>query len=161
MKTRIQNLEWKHGDCRNDSELFDRRTPGVFNLEFFCSRIITLTSKTYICDKRQNEEVKMASKGLSTNLNQFHMGTYLNVLKMKHSGVGTNKDFVCRNHQVFSYTQKRAGLSFFYGKQKVLKDGIMTRPLNLLFTHLILQKTFAYYIPPICIFSSPDLLCCT
>ena len=74
---------------------------------------------------------KKACKGLSTKLNQFRFDTYLNVLKTKRSWVGVNKGFVCKNHQVFTYTQKRAGLNFFYGKRKVLEDGITTIRLGL------------------------------
>ena len=118
-------------DCCKVHELFDKRTPSLLKLEFFGHRIVALTPKTYICNKEQNRRIKLASKGLSTKLNKFHMDTYLNVLKTKRSRLGTNKGFVCKNHQVFTYTQKRAGLSFFYNKWKVLEDGITTIPLDL------------------------------
>ena len=78
-----------------------------------------------------NHTIKKACKGLSTKLNKFNFETYLDVLETKRSGVGVNKGFVCKHHQVFTYTQKRSGLGFFYGKRKVLGDGISTSPLDL------------------------------
>ena len=125
-------------DCCKAREVFDIRTPGLFKLEFSGTRMISLAPKTYFLEKDHGQGVKeadqsskKASKGLSTKLNQFHFDTYLNVLQSKRSGVGINKGFVCKNHQVLTYTQKRAGLSFFYGKRKVLEDGITTTPLDL------------------------------
>ena len=101
--------------------------------------MLALVPKTYITEKDPlqvaesgtNQTTKKACKGLSTKLNQFNFDTYLDVLETKCSGVGVNKGFVCKNHQVFTYTQKRSGLGFFYGKQKVLGDGISTIPLDL------------------------------
>ena len=74
---------------------------------------------------------KKAYKGLSTKLNQFCFDAYLDILKTKRSGVGVNKGFACKNHQVFIYTQKRAGLNFFHSKRKVLEDGILMILLDL------------------------------
>ena len=139
VKARVQNLEWVQADCCKACELFDRRMPGLFKLEFFSHRMLALAPKTYFFEKEPIQEVKndanqmtkKVSKGLSTKLNQFHFDTNLNVLKIKRSEVEINKGFVCKNHQVFTYTQKRAGLNFFYGKRKVLEDGITTILLDL------------------------------
>ena len=139
MKARVQNLEWVQADCCKAHELFDRRTPGLFKLEFFSTQIISLAPNTYFLEKEHrqvvkndvNQMTKKACKGLSTKLNQFRFDTYLDVLKTKRNGVGVNKGFVCKNHQVFAYTQKRSGLNFFYSKCKVLGDGISTIPLDL------------------------------
>ena len=108
-------------------------------LEFFGSWMLALAPKTYITEKEihqgiendSNQTTKKACKGLSTKLNQFSFDTYLDVLKTKRIGVGVNKGFVCKNHQVFTYTQKRSGLGFFYGKRKVLGDGVSTILLDL------------------------------
>ena len=139
IKTRVQNLEWVQGDCCQTRELFDKRTPGLLKLEFFGSQMLALAPKTYISEKEvlqggesgNNHTIKKACKGLSTKLNKFNFDTYLDILETKCSGVGVNKGFVCKNHQVFTYTQKRSGLGFFYGKRKVLGDGISTTPLDL------------------------------
>ena len=122
VKTRVQNLKWVQADCCKTCELFDCRMPGLFKLEFFGTRIISLAPKTYFLEKEHgqgvkndaNQMTKKACKGLSTKLNQFRFDTYLDVLETKRSGVGVNKGFVCKNHQVFTYTQKRSGLNFFF-----------------------------------------------
>ena len=139
IKSRVQNLEWIQADCCKACEIFDRRMPGLMKLEFFGSQMLALAPKTYITEKEvlqgvekdTNQTTKKACKGLSTKLNQFNFDTYLDVLETKRSGVGVNKGFVCKNHQVFTYTQKRSGLGFFYRKRKVLGDGISTIPLDL------------------------------
>ena len=139
MKARVQNLEWIKADCCKAHELFDCRTPGLFKIEFFDNQMLSLAPKSYFSEKEPiqgvendaNQMTKKACKDLSTKLNQFCFDTYLNVLKTKRSRVGINKGFICKNHQVFTYTQKRAGLSFFYGKCKVLEDRITTILLDL------------------------------
>ena len=117
VKARVQNLEWVQTDCCKARELFDRWTLGLLKLEFFGDRMLALALKTYFIEKEPiqgvkndaNQMTKKACKGLTTKLNQFRFDTYLDVLKTKCSGVGVNKGFICKNHQVFTYTQKRAG----------------------------------------------------
>ena len=131
IKTRVQNLEWVQGDCCKTRELFDKRTPGLLKLEFFGSQMLALVPKTCISEKEvlqggesdNNQTIKKACKGLSTKLNKFNFDTYLDVLETKRSGVGVNKGFVCKNHQVFTYTQKRSGLGFFMESGKFWEMG--------------------------------------
>ena len=123
MQTRTQNLKWEQWDCYKEHELFDKRNPGLFKVEYNGSICITLILKTYFCSGKKEE--KQVSKGLSTKLNKFNISTNLNVLKTRHSWVWVNKGLICRNNQLFTYTQKKAGLSF-YGKRKVLEDNIIT-----------------------------------
>ena len=139
IKTQVQNLEWIQADCCKAHEIFDRRMPGLMKLEFFGSQMLALAPKTYITEKDPlqgiendpNQMTKKACKGLSIKLNQFRFDNYLDVLETKRSRIGVNKGFICKIHQVFTYTQKRSGLGFFYGKRKVLGDGISTIPLDL------------------------------
>ena len=139
IKARVQNLEWIQANCCKACEIFDCWTPGLLKLEFFGSRMLALAPKTYITEKEPfqgienntNQMTKKSCEGLSTKLNQFCFDTYLDVLEAKCSGVGVNKGFVCKNHQVFTYNQKRSGLNFFYGKRKVLGDGVSIIPLDL------------------------------
>ncbi len=55
----------------------------------------------------------------------------MNVLKTQESGSGTNRGFRVRDNAMFTYTQTRAGLSYFYPKRKVAADGVSTTPLDL------------------------------
>ena len=121
VKARVQNLAWIQADCCKARKLFDRRMLGLLKLEFFRNRMLALAQKTYFTEKEPlqgvennaNQMTKKASKGLSTKLNQFRFDTYLDVLETKRSWVGVNKGFVCKNHQVFTYAQKRSRLNFF------------------------------------------------
>ena len=71
------------------------------------------------------------SKGLSTVQNRFDQSDYQSLLNNLVSGMGENRGFVVRNNEIFTYTQKRQGLSYFYGKRIVLDDAVHTKPLLL------------------------------
>ena len=48
---------------------------------------------------------------------------YLNILETNKPLLIENHGFRSKNHQIFSYVQKKKGLSNFYPKRKVLSDG--------------------------------------
>jgi len=55
----------------------------------------------------------------------------MNVLRHAEPYIGTNRNFRMHDGQMFTYTQTRTGLSYFYGKRKVLDDGVSTAPTDL------------------------------
>ncbi len=97
-------------------------------VEWVGDGIIGLCSKTYYCFGASD---KMSCKGISKRQNSFDKDIYLNVLKTQESGSGTNRGFRVRDNAIFTYTQTRAGLSYFYPKRKVAADGVSTTPLDL------------------------------
>ena len=44
---------------------------------------------------------------------------------------GVNRGFRVRDSSVMTYIQENAALTYFYGKRKVLADGLSTAPLEL------------------------------
>ncbi len=52
------------------------------------------------------------------------------MLKNRRSGGGFNGGFRVRDSSVMTYMQERAELTYFYGKRKVLADGLSTAPLE-------------------------------
>ena len=62
--------------------------------------------------------------------NDFDKDTFLAVLKNRRSGGGFNQGFRVRDSSVMTYIQERAALTYFYGKRKVLADGLSTAPLE-------------------------------
>ena len=65
------------------------------------------------------------------NLENLTKMNYLKVLETQQSGSGVNKGFRAHAGRVFTYEQKRFGLSYMYCKRLVNDDGISTEPLDL------------------------------
>ena len=86
-----------------------------------------LCSKTYYCFGATD---KYSTKGLSKRHNDIDKDTFLAVLKNRRSGGGFNRGFRVRDSSVMTYIQERAALTYFYGKRKVLADGLSTAPLE-------------------------------
>ena len=91
--------------------------------------MIALCSKTYIL-KQKDGILKFSSKGVNKNALTTPFVTYKKVLEsgIPHSAV--NQGFQPRNNTIYTYEQKRAGISYFYCKREVLSDGIHTKPLR-------------------------------
>ena len=107
---------------------YDKRTPGLFKLEYEGTGIVSLCSKTYYC---WGDEDKFSCKGLNKRLNSITKDRYLDVLDSMSSSGGTNRGFRVRNNQIWTYTQERDALSYFYPKRKLLSDGVSSVPLDI------------------------------
>ena len=107
--------------------MFDKRTPGLFKVEWRGDGFVGLCSKTYYCF-RVND--KFSTKGLSKHQNVINKESFLTVLSDRRSGSGVNRGFRVHNSSVMTYVQERASLTYFYGKRKLLADGVSTAPLE-------------------------------
>lgn len=123
---KMEGKPWQPTEsCCIERKTYDRRTPGLFKVEWKGDGIVGLCSKTYYCF---GDNDKLSCKGLSKRQNNLQKDTYLNVLKTRESGCGINRGFQVKDNSVFTYSQHRAGLSFFYPKRLVLVDGVSTAP---------------------------------
>ena len=107
--------------------MYDKHTPGLFKVEWHGDGFVGLCSKTYYCFGSTD---KYGTKGLSKCQNVIDTGAFLAVLTNRRSGSGVNRGFRVRDSSVMTYVQDRAALTHFYGKRKVLADGISTAPLE-------------------------------
>ena len=105
---------------------YDKRTPGLFKIEYTGDSFVGLCSKTYFCDGEGGN--KFSSKGLNKNHNELSFHSYQRVLDTKTSGGGLNVGFRTDGQCVFTYFQKRKSLSYFYIKRLVCQDGVSTLP---------------------------------
>ena len=130
VNAKLTNSQWEPADCCRQVELYTKRTPGLFKFEFEGDGIVALCSKTYVC--WGGKETKISCKGLQKkrNLERLTRERYLNVLKNQQSDWGINKGFRTYRGRVFTYVQKRLGLSYMYCKRKVNADGVSTEPLE-------------------------------
>ena len=110
--------------------VYDKRTPGLFKVEWEGDGIIALCSKTYYCFGEKN---KFSSKGISKRCNRdiINKEMFLNVLRSGKSVSGINRGFRVKDNAIFTYTQSRTGFTYFYPKRKVLDDGISTTYLDI------------------------------
>ena len=53
------------------------------------------------------------------------------VLLTKQDSAGVNRGFRVVNNTMYTYTQVRDAVSYFYPKRKVLEDGVSTLPLDI------------------------------
>ena len=104
---------------------FNKRTPGLFKVEWEGKGFVGLCSKTYYCF---GDKDKFSTKGLNKRNNEIDKEVFLNVLKSRKNGVGTNRGFRTVHGSIFTYVQERSALSYFYGKRRVQPDGVSTSP---------------------------------
>ncbi len=112
-----------------ENAAFDKRTPGLFKVEWSGDGFVGLNSKTYSCWSEQGN--KASCKGISKRLNNPTKDIYLRVLQTGNSQDGENRGFRVVNNRVLTYSQHRTGFSYFYPKRKVLSDGVSTIPLDI------------------------------
>jgi hypothetical protein len=122
--------EWVQGECCKRVTKHDSRTPGLFKEEYKGTGAIALNSKTYVCWDSVNETTKASSKGISKRLNNLTADVYKSVLETRQPYTGVNRGFIKKNRQMLTYSQSRAGITYYYAKRKVLADGVSTAPLD-------------------------------
>jgi len=124
----VDKFNWFPRTDTPENRAYDKRTPGLFKVEWEGEGIIGLCSKTYYCFGSYD---KFSCKGVNKKTNEINKEKYLDVLRSKQSSAGVNKGFTVVNHSVHTYTQVRNGFSYFYPKRKVLEDGVTTIPLEI------------------------------
>ena len=108
---------------------YDKRTPGLFKVEWRGDGFVGLNSKTYYCWGEEKD--KYSCKGISKKNNTINKDKYLKVLMTGESESGENRGFRVVNNKVLTYSQFRLGFSYFYPKRQVLSDAITTIPLDI------------------------------
>ena len=118
--------------CCSRRRVHDKRTPGLFKLEWSGDGIIALCSKTYMCFSNGGSGGhKVSTKGLSKRTNNIRKEEMLSVLRTTKPVAGCNRSFRMHQGQMYTYTQVKHGLSFFYGKRRVLEDFVSTEPTTM------------------------------
>ena len=129
---KANRTHWFARQCCTKHTKRDKRTVGLFKLEFEGTEMTALCSKTYAVTDGQ--QTKVSSKGIDKRRLSSPMSAYNDVLDTQMPGSGENVGFRVRDGQVFSYSQERTGLSYFYCKREIQNDGISTKPLNIVLT---------------------------
>ena len=114
---------------RPDHMEYDRRTPGLFKVEWEGDGIVALNSKCYYCFGGDKD--KFSSKGVNKKINNITKDVYLDVLLSQQPKTVTNRGFRLQGLQMYTYQQLKYGFTYLYIKRKVLADGVSTVPLEL------------------------------
>ena len=105
---------------------YSKRVPGLFKAEFQGKRMIALTSKCYYADSGRDEGIKKFScKGVSRRQNEMNWERYRKAL-FGSLDKARNIGFRKRDNHIVTYEQSKLGLSAYYDKRIVHKDGIHT-----------------------------------
>ena len=109
---------------------WDKRTPGKFKPEFNGDGQACMNSKVYII--WSDEGTKASCKGTQQKRNRLLKEHYLGILGTQQPHRVENAGFVKdKEGNIKTYTQKKVGMGYFYGKRKVLADGVSTTHLDI------------------------------
>ena len=111
---------------------WSNREPGLFKLEKQGTRAIALCSKCYYVEDEVGGQAKMSSKGVNKRQNELRWERYERALEGS-GDMATNRGFRMHNGAMYTYEQRKLGLSAYYDKRWVLamEDGIYTEPIEL------------------------------
>ena len=108
---------------------WSNREPGLFKREKQGTRAIALCSKCYYVEDEAAEQAKVSSKGVNKRQNELRWERYERALEGSRD-MATNRGFRMHNGAMYTYEQRKLGLSAYYDKRWVLEDGIHTEPIE-------------------------------
>lgn len=118
--------KWFGRDDTDENRLHDKRTPGLFKLEYQGDAIIALASKMYYCFGYKD---KMSSKGINQKQNELTKLNYLEALNGDSSQTFINTGFRVKENQMNTYVLAKSGMKIFNDKR--LREGFKTFPTAL------------------------------
>ncbi len=87
-----------------------------------------MSAKTYFCYGEEGSKCSTKGVNKTQELTRDH---FLSVIRTKNSVLATNRGFVFKNNNIFTYEMSKVGVSFFYCKRRVLEAGVSTTYLDL------------------------------
>jgi hypothetical protein len=90
--------------------------------------MVSLCSKTYHCFGACD---KTSTKGLTKQHNTLDKNTFMDILTTQQARGGKNMGFKTQGVSVYTYTQHRNSLSYFYIERQVHTDNVTTSPLKI------------------------------
>ena len=108
---------------------WSKREPGLFKLEKQATFGIALCSKCYYMEDKATGQAKVSSKGVNKRQNEMRGVRFDRALEGSRD-MATNRGFRMHNGAMYTYEQRKLGLSAYYDKRWVLEDGIHTKPIE-------------------------------
>jgi len=119
--------KWLGRDDTEEHKLYDKRTPGLFKVEYEGDGIIALASKMYYCFGDTTD--KFSSKGINQKQNEITKQRYLQALQGDDTQLFQNKGFRVKQNQMTTYSQQKTGMKLFNDKR--IRVGFETFPTQL------------------------------
>ena len=126
---KTSNKKWNLNQFCLARQTFDKRTPGLFKLEFRGEKILSLCSKSYVCVN--GPQHKKAHKGVNGGQNDLRFNHYEHVLDSCSQTATINHGIRVWQKRTNTYQQAKIGLTCIYVKRQVQSDGVSTLPLQL------------------------------
>ena len=128
VRCRLGDRPWVGDEaCCNARKAYDKRTPGLFKVEWSGDGFVGLCSKMYYCFGATD---KYSTKVLSKRHKAINKDAFLEVLANSRSGSGKNRGFRVHRSSVLTYMQERAAITYFYAKRVVQEDGVSRGPVD-------------------------------
>ena len=108
---------------------WSNREPGLFKLEKQATFGIALCSKCFYMEDRATGQAKVSSKGVNKRQNEMRAERFERALEGSRD-MATNRGFRMHNGAMYTYEQRKLGLSAYYDKRWVLPEGIHTEPIE-------------------------------
>jgi hypothetical protein len=141
---------WFPDETTKELKAYNKRTPGLFKVEFEGNSIYALCSKLYFVEgvakpldpKKEEEKAKnkanpnyleddeeekkdkYSCKGIQKKQNEINKDRFHNVLFNDVKDMCKNKGFRVINNEMITYIQHTKGLSYYYDKRLVLPDAV-------------------------------------
>ena len=128
IQSRTANYPWLPAPCCKSRLVYDKRTPGLFKIEWEGDEMTSLNSKCFI---GTGEELKTSCKGVIQKQNNLTPENFKAVLRTEETHMVTNRGFKVVNHHMTTYSQRKRGLNYQYIKRRVCDDGVSTEPLDI------------------------------
>jgi hypothetical protein len=116
-------------ETTKELKAYNKRTPGLFKVEFEGNSKYVLCSKLYFVEGYTKN--KYSCKGIQKNQNEINKDRFHNVLFNDVKDMCMNKGFCVVNNEMVTYIQHKKGLSYYYDKRCVLEDCVSTVPLDI------------------------------
>ena len=88
-------------ECCKKHEAWDKRTPGLFKIEFLAEDMYSLSSKTYFA--RNQGMAKLSCKGINKRFVQNPLQVFLDVLEKRESKQSENKSIILKGTSLYTY----------------------------------------------------------
>ena len=109
---------------------WSNREPGLFKLEKEGTHAIALCSKCYHIKDRATGQAKVSSKGVNKRQKRDACRAFRAGPCGRSGTWWSTEASECGDGSMYTYEQRKLGLSAYYDKRWVLPDGIHTEPLE-------------------------------
>jgi hypothetical protein len=131
-----EQYQWFPDERTKESKALNKRTPGLFKVEFVGHAMVALAAKSYYgLNKANPDKSKMSAKGVQKNTfanrELLIFDRYKQCLDNQEYLYALNIGFKMEKGVMSTYEQVKVGMTPLYDKRAVMYDAVSTVPLNI------------------------------